>query len=191
MKDTMAIDEALREGPDPVSELVREREAFVRFVRPRVESEAVAEEIVQNAFVRSIEHGGELRDGESATAWFYRILRNAIVDHYRRRDAAGRAHERIEREMPETIAEAPLDERTRACACVKNLAATLKPEYAEVLEKVDVDGRAVSEVAAESGISANNAAVRLHRARQALKKRVEQTCRSCAKHGCVDCTCKH
>lgn len=183
--------DALPDGPDPVTELVRERDAFVRFVRPRVESDAAAEEIVQNAFVRGIEHGGELRDGESATAWFYRILRNAIVDHYRRRDAASRAHERIEREMPESLGDAPLDDRTRACACVRSLAATLKPEYAQVLEKVDVEGRGVSEVAAESGISANNAAVRLHRARQALKKRVEQTCRSCATHGCVDCTCKH
>lgn len=183
--------DALRDGPDPVAELVRERAAFVRFVRPRVESDAVAEEIVQSAFLRSLEHESELREGESATAWFYRILRNAVIDHYRRRDAAGRAAERLAQEMPEAIDEAPADERNRVCACVKNLASTLKPEYAGVLEKVDVEGRSVSEIAAEEGITANNAAVRLHRARQALKKRVEQTCRSCAEHGCIDCTCKH
>lgn len=182
--------EAFPDGPDPISELVRSRDAFVRFVRPRVESDAAAEEIVQSAFLRGLEHGGELRADESATAWFYRILRNAIIDHYRRRDAAGRAHERIEREMPSAIDDAAPDERDRACACVRRLAATLKPEYAELLEKVDVEGRAVADFAGEAGITANNAAVRLHRARQALKKRVEQTCRSCATHGCLDCTCE-
>lgn len=171
--------------------LLAERDAFVRFVRARVESDAAAEEIVQSAFLRSLEHQGELRDGESATAWFYRILRNAVVDHYRRRDAAGRAAERVAAEMPEAIDEVPADERNRVCACVRALASSLKPEYAGMLEKVDVEGRSLGDVAEEEGITTNNATVRLHRARQALKKRVEDTCKSCAAHGCVDCTCSH
>ena len=171
--------------------LLAERETFVRFVRARVESDAAAEEIVQDAFLKSLEHEGELREEESATAWFYRVLRNAVVDHYRRRDVAGRAAERIAAEMPEAIDEVPADERHRVCACVKALAASLKPEYAAILEKVDVEERSLADVAEEEGITPNNAAVRLHRARQALKKRVEDTCKSCMKHGCVDCTCQH
>jgi RNA polymerase sigma factor (sigma-70 family) len=174
-----------------LDELVRQRDAFVRFVRPKVESEAAAEEVVQAAFLRGVEHAHDLRDGESATAWFYRILRNAIVDHYRRRDAAGRALERLAIEMPETLGDAPLDEQAKVCGCVRALAATLKPEYASFLEQIDVLGKTVSEAAADAGITPNNAAVRLHRARQSLKKRVEETCRTCAEHGCVDCTCKH
>ena len=171
--------------------LLRERDAFVRFVRSRVESDATAEEIVQGAFLRSLEHHGDLRDGESATAWFYRILRNAVIDHYRRRDAAGRAAERIAAEMPEAIEEIAADEKNRLCTCVRALASTLKPEYASLLEKVDVEGRPLSDVAEEEGITANNAGVRLHRARQALQQRVRDTCKSCAAHGCVDCTCRH
>lgn len=167
-----------------------ERDAFLRFVRSRVESDTAAEDILQEAFLRSLEHQGEIRD-ESATAWFYRILRNAVIDHYRRRDVAGRAADRIAAEMPEAIDEVPADERHRVCACVKALASSLKPEYATILEKVDVEERSLGDVAAEEGITANNAAVRLHRARQALKKRVEDTCKSCMKHGCVDCTCQH
>jgi RNA polymerase sigma-70 factor (ECF subfamily) len=171
--------------------LLTERDAFLRFVRSRVESDAAAEEIVQTAFLRSLEHQGELRDDESATAWFYRILRNAVVDHYRRRDAAGRAAERVAAEMPEAIEDVPADEKNRVCGCVRALASSLKPEYAAILEKVDVEGRSVAEIAKEEGITANNAGVRLHRARQALKQRVEDTCKSCATHGCIDCTCRH
>jgi RNA polymerase sigma-70 factor (ECF subfamily) len=38
----------------------------------------------------------------------------------------------------------------------------------------------------------NNVTVRLHRARQALKIRLEQMCRSCVVHGFLDCRCdKH
>jgi RNA polymerase sigma-70 factor (ECF subfamily) len=32
--------------------------------------------------------------------------------------------------------------------------------------------------------------VRLHRARAALKTRLEQSCGTCATHGCLDCTCR-
>lgn len=174
-----------------VEMLATSRIAFVRFVRPRVESDAAAEEIVQAAFLKGFERGGSLRDDESATAWFYRILRNAIVDHWRRRDAKGRALETLASELPASFDEAQLDDRNRACGCVRALTAGLKPEYRELLEKVDVEGVSVPEAASLLGITPNNAAVRLHRARQALKKRVEDTCRSCASHGCVDCTCAH
>ena len=34
------------------------------------------------------------------------------------------------------------------------------------------------------------AGVRRHRAHRQLRERIEQTCRSCAAHGCVDCTCR-
>ena len=38
-------------------------------------------------------------------------------------------------------------------------------------------------------ITANNAGVRVFRARQALRKRVVSWCGSCAERGCIDCTC--
>lgn len=133
----------------------------------------------------------ELDDAESATAWFYRVLRNAIVDHYRRRDAASRALERAASELPESIEQAPPDDQHRICACVRTLASTLKSEYAVILSDIDVEERALADVAKREGITTNNATVRLHRARRALRKRVMETCRVCAEHGCLDCTCTY
>jgi len=31
--------------------------------------------------------------------------------------------------------------------------------------------------------------VRLHRARKALRERLTASCRACAEHGCLDCSC--
>jgi RNA polymerase sigma-70 factor (ECF subfamily) len=76
------------------------------------------------------------------------------------------------------------------CACVSRLAATLKPEYAEALEVIEVGGMPVKAFAEAKGLSSNNAAVRVFRAREALKKRVIESCGVCAEHGCVNCTCK-
>jgi len=76
-----------------------------------------------------------------------------------------------------------------ACECVLVALDGLKPEYADILRRVDVDGASVEIVARRARISAGNARVRLYRARRALRREVELTCRTCAVHGCFDCTC--
>src|SRR6185436_6474344 len=71
--------------------LVEHHGRFLAFLERRLGSRALAEEILQEAFVRGIDRGSSLRDGESAVAWFYRVLRNAIIDHHRRAGAEQRA----------------------------------------------------------------------------------------------------
>ncbi len=66
----------------------------------------------------------------------------------------------------------------------------LKPEYAELIEKMELADGDPAQVAKQLGINRNNLKVRRHRARQALRERLEETCRVCAKHGCLDCTCQ-
>jgi hypothetical protein len=44
-------------------------------------------------------------------------------------------------------------------------------------------------VACQLGLTPNNLAVRLHQARQALRKRLEQTCETCPTHGFRNCAC--
>lgn len=72
---------------------------------------------------------------------------------------------------------------------MSRLAATLKPEYAEALEAIEVAGTPVKIFAEQKGLSPNNAGVRVFRAREALKRRVMESCGTCAEHGCLDCTC--
>lgn len=174
-------------SPAVVESLVGNHRRFLSFLERRVSSRAQAEEILQSAYVRTLEKGGELEDGEGAVAWFYRLLRNALVDHYRRQGAEGRALEREAREASELGPDPELTQTV--CACIHDLLPALKPEYAEMVRQVDLEGRGVPEVAWEAGITANNAGVRLHRARQALKKQLERSCGTCAAHGCLDCTC--
>jgi RNA polymerase sigma-70 factor (ECF subfamily) len=63
---------------------------------------------------------------------------------------------------------------------------TITPQYAR---QIDLNEEAPDAVAASLGVSKNNLNVRVHRARQQLKRRLEQNCRVCAKHGCLDCHC--
>ncbi|HSQ60612.1 MAG TPA: sigma-70 family RNA polymerase sigma factor [Acidobacteriota bacterium] len=174
--------------PEVLQILLENHRAFLSFLERRVGDRAAAEDILQDAFVRGMERAGQLRDGEAAVAWFYRLLRNAVVDRWRRGAAAGRALEGFAAEM-EVASEPPPEIANEICACVGRLAAALKPEYAEALRRIEVDGMAVKDYAAEVGITATNAGVRIFRAREALRREVERSCRTCATHGCIDCTC--
>ena len=77
-----------------LNSLLALRSQFLNFVRRRVDDPAVAEDILQNAFLKVLESGDQLRMDGSVVAWFYRILRNAVIDEYRRRLVRDEAMER-------------------------------------------------------------------------------------------------
>lgn len=174
--------------PDVANRLVESHRQFLGFLERRLGDRALAEDILQNAFVKTLEKAESIREDESAVAWFYRLLRNAIVDHHRRSSVRNRALEGLAAEMKDAV-EPPPEIRGAICACVGELAANLKPEYAEAIRRVEVEDVPVNVFAGEAGISANNAAVRVFRAREALRKQVHASCRTCADHGCIECTC--
>lgn len=173
---------------DVIATLVGSHREFLGFLERKVGNREVAEDILQEAFVRGISRIDTLRSDESVTAWFYRALRNAVVDHFRRKGASERAMTALAAELDEA-SEPDIETKGAVCQCVRALAGTLKPEYAEALTRVEVEGLSVQAFAEEASITPNNAAVRLFRARDALRKRVKAACGSCADHGCLDCTC--
>ena len=171
----------------PVEVLVENHRAFLRFLERRLGSREAAEDLLQDAFARTVDRWDEVPE-EALVPWFYRVLRNAVVDRYRRTDAETRALTGLARELSEA-AEPPPEVRNEICACVGRLATTLKPEYAQALAAVDIGGTPVKAFAESAGLTASNAGVRLFRARTALKRRLVEMCGTCAEHGCLDCSC--
>jgi RNA polymerase sigma-70 factor (ECF subfamily) len=173
--------------PNPLIDL---RQQFVKFLDRRVNNHAVAEDILQTAYLRALEGAGSLRTDESAVAWFYRILRNSIIDHYRRRTSESAALDRWARELEDAHVPEPALMDT-ACRCIVGALDSLTPAYASLLRAVDLTEGSLAEYAAAEGITPGNAAVRAHRARAALRKQLIACCGTCADHGCIDCTCDH
>ena len=163
--------------------------AFQAFARRRLGDEQLAADAVQESLLRALNSDHKISDDDNLVAWFYRILRNVLTDLHRRRAARSRGLERyatdaaIARELDDPEVE------QAACACFRELLPTLRPEYARALQLSDLDAQPAEAVAEQLGISKNNLKVRLHRARRQLRERLEQTCKMCATHGCLDCTC--
>jgi len=160
---------------------------FLHFLRRRIADPATAEDILQSAYVKAMQHEGELRDSESSVAWFYRILRNAVADHYRRLAAHSRVMDQWtaswkEEYEPELEAE--------SCACIREVVRGLRAEYRVAIEQVDLGGKSVAAFARAHRLTPGNASVRLHRARKAVAKKLTAVCGASAAYECMDCTCQ-
>lgn len=168
--------------------LVTENGRFLAFLERRLGSRTEAEEVLQTVYARALERGApDDGDDRGVVAWFYRSLRNALVDRARRSDVERRARERLAKELEEPSAP---ELRETVCACMHDLLPAMKPEYADVVRAVELEERTLAEVASARGITVNNATVRLHRARQALKDQLLRACGACAAHGCLECHCR-
>lgn len=122
-------------SPAVVAALIENHRRFLGFLQKRVGNPADAEEILQAAFVKGLARAGEIRDEDRAVAWFYRLLRNAVIDHWRERAAENRAAEALARELKD---EAPPPElEAEICRCFEALMPALKPDQARMLRRVD------------------------------------------------------
>lgn len=178
-----------RQTPAAIVALVDNHRRFLSFLTSLVGNPSDAEDILQAAFVKSVQKSDSIRDNESVIAWFYRLLRNAVIDHYRHQGAEQRALERLARMTVAAEAREPDLERA-VCQCVNDLLPTLRDDYSALLKRVDIEGASIADIAEHASMTANNTRVKLHRARTALRKQLELSCGSCAEHGCLDCDCR-
>lgn len=175
-----------------IQHLLENESAFRNFVRRRVDEETLVDDILQQSLARAVAHAHSLNNQESLLAWFYRILRHAVVDYYRARGAEVRRNQAFleESTISGTLQEPALDEiQATACACLHDLIPSLRGNYADLIKRIDLGGESPEQVAKELKISRNNLTVRLHRARQSLRASLEDACGICSKHGCLNCAC--
>jgi len=171
--------------------LVESRRQLLAYLWRRLGSADEAEDVLQTFVLRALSRSGDLRDVRTVRGWLSRILATSIADHQRQ---AARQRERETAMSPEqldglsTVPDPELEEAV--CNCLYKLLPTLKPEHAEVIWRVDLMEETREAVAAHLDITLNALGVRLHRARQALKRRLEEMCLTCPVRGYLDCGCE-
>lgn len=176
-----------------VRRLLHHESAFRSFLRRRIGNETLADDLLQHSFVRAVEHQHSVRNDESVVAWFYRVLRNTVIDYYRSQLAESRRNEAFLQELTRLgeDKEPPLDEmKALTCQCLYGVIPELRSNYSELLRRIDLAGESPASVAKELNVTPNNLTVRLHRARKALRAGLEESCGVCSEHGCLNCSCE-
>lgn len=171
--------------------LVEAREELLQFLSMRLRDRDEAEEVLQAFSVRALERAAQLRDVRTVRGWLGRVLATTIVDYQRRATRRRRREVDVDQESLDNHPVDPDPELDAAvCNCLYRLLPTLKPEYSDIVWRADILGEPRDRLATSLGTSLNNVTVRLHRGRQALRKRLEEMCRTCPVHGFLDCHCE-
>lgn len=174
---------------ETIAVLVAERARFHRFVASWIGDDRMADDFLQESLRRALRQGDSLLRGESAVAWIVRILRHAISDHWKTALRSRRVEE-LFADLPargENATAAAPDWEVAVRACLRGLLPSLKPRYATVIRRVDFCGESKLEVARELKLGPATMDVLLHRARHALRQRLEILCGACSRERCEQC----
>jgi RNA polymerase sigma-70 factor (ECF subfamily) len=137
------------------------------FVFKRVKNNALADDIVQDVFVKVLTNIDQLRESEKLMAWVFQIARNTINDHYRQH-AKSVSAELVDWESNTNL----LNECV--ARCVQQLVITLPDKYREAFELSEIQNISQTQIADRLGLSYSGAKSRVQRARQMLKNRMEE-----------------
>ncbi len=142
------------------------------FLLQRVSDEQVAEDLLQETFLRIHKGLDGIDDKQRIAAWVFQIARNLVVDHYRSkaRVAAAmaddvEAHTNEEGNLNELVME-----------WIPGMIAQLPDAYREAVELYELKGIPQQQIADQLGISLSGAKSRVQRGRAKLKSLLFDCC---------------
>ncbi len=141
------------------------------FALQQVSDPDLAEDILQDVYLKIHAHIDDLRDTDRLESWIFQVTRNAITDHYR--------HARPQAELPDSLP-APVEEEPDTAAdlaaSIGDMLRCLPRKYRQALELTDLQGLSQAELAEKLNISVSGAKSRVQRAREKLKEALLDCC---------------
>ncbi len=142
------------------------------FIFKHIHNEAIAEDILQDVFLKIHLHINTLDDEKKLQAWLYQIARHAIYDYYR--------SQKTIQALPETFdmsAELTREDAEQALLpCIKEMVDQLPPLYRDALFLTEYQGLTQRELAEQLHLSFSGAKSRVQRAREKLKQKLLACC---------------
>lgn len=132
---------------------------------------ALAEDLLQDVFLKALRQGQRFCALENARAWLFEVARNTLTDHLRSRRATVELPEDLI--AADTEAPAPVEGLAQ---CLPRVLGELSPEDRDAITCCDLEGMSQADYAARLGISLPGAKSRVQRARARLKAQLSSAC---------------
>ena len=176
--------------PDPFeTEALAFLDALYRTGLRMTRSEAEAEDLVQETYIKAFRHRDQFTPGTNLKAWLFRILTNTFINQYRRKAARPDTTELDD--VDESILYRHMRDVSPGSASpdpeAELIDNTLSSEVTEALESLpekfrttvllDVEGFSYKEIAQMLDIPIGTVMSRLHRGRKFLQKRLYDVAR--------------
>ena len=154
-----------------------------KFILALVKDQWVANDLIQETFLKVQQNLGTLKDSSKLSSWIFRIAHNLCQDHFRQLKVVRRRGS-IGLEQTESLEEAFIQEvsiqkdleQREMGRCVQNQIDLLPESLRTVLILFDIMEFTHQEISDILGITIKNVKVRLHRARNKMKAILEEQC---------------
>jgi RNA polymerase sigma-70 factor (ECF subfamily) len=144
------------------------------FILASVKNRWVADDLVQETFLRVLQNLAKVRDPAKLSSWIFRIAANLCQDYFR---GAKRTLPLEDNPAGEGADESSLErqiDQYQLSLWVQDLIKLLPEPLRQVIFLIDIKQESYQEAADLLGISLENVKVRLHRARKQLKALLEE-----------------
>lgn len=148
----------------------------------RLAGEAEAEDLTQSVMLKVSEGLPGFRGDSSLSTWIYRIATNAALDTLRRKAIPPSTDSGLEGEDGDPLPEAQSASvettaiREEMNACIREFIERLPETHKTVMVLSELEGFKNAEIATILGISLDTVKIRLHRAREKLRKELDAGC---------------
>jgi len=179
LTDTEIIGRVLKGDQQVYSALVERYQNYVftlvlRFTDKRED----AEEIAQDIFVKAYRSLADFRGDAKFSTWLYTIVRTSCITFLRKRrlETSSIDNEKtaIQLENRESAFKANIVEQKSRKAMVNEAIQLLSPDDAQVITLFYKAEQSLEEIGIIMGMEPNTIKVKLHRARQRLKEKIEK-----------------
>jgi len=135
-----------------------------QFVFKKVKDKDLANDLMQDVFLKVQGRVNQLRDDSKITSWIYQITRNAILDYFKAREKEQNLSvvwENENQELNECVAD-----------CLNKLVDTLPEKYKQAVRMADLEDQSQTELATQLGISYSGLKSRVQRGREMLREKL-------------------
>lgn len=147
------------------------------FIKARVNNPVIAEDILQDVFVKIHQKSDQLSDDDKLASWIYQITRNSIIDYYRKKNTDSYRHPISENEVTiELEEESDESLNPQFTKCLLPFIDQLPDKYKDALNKTVYGDLSQKAYAQQLGISYTGLKSRVQRARKQLKELFTQCC---------------
>ncbi len=140
------------------------------FLQGQVKSAALAEDLLQDVFVKALAEGSQFCELDNARAWLFRVARNHMTDYFR----THKEYTEVPDDLPDQ--KKNVEPVVNLAKCLPTAMEKLSPEDHEIIELCDLDGMTQVEYAELKGLALPTAKSRIQRARKRLKQSLHQSC---------------
>jgi RNA polymerase sigma-70 factor (ECF subfamily) len=159
---------------DDLMELIQENQsALLRYAGRLLSNYTIAQDLVQEAFIRCIKNPPQYGSARQKTAWMYRVTHNICIDYLKRENRRGEIYDQTEKPQG---AEHPVDtvRNTEYWNQMEHMLGELSDNQRSVIILFFQENKSYKDIATATGLSLSNVGMLLHRGLKKLKSLVNE-----------------